>query len=317
VEFLPDAPGPAEPGVDPLAPASGPRIVFRSAFWLDLQHFLRAEARRAARGEPGRLAEERLSGQERAAWHAALEAQADLAGRDLLQDAELVRIDAELADLEESARPPATLPPALRAALEAAAPVHRRYAWPERDRAARAWIRAVQPPVERVADVVLDGIAVSFQAPWPGRPLLVVVTPDVGPRSAYTTELAPAGFCGLARMAPTPPGGGAAAVECVFHEAAHVLDGVLVARVEQAALARGGGSPPGLCHALLFLTAGVWAERALGQAGPYRSDLERLHGPWVPALARHWEPYLAGREEAGSLAEALDALLAQGPDEAP
>src|SRR5262245_40790111 len=69
-----------------------PRFVFQSHAWVNLHHFLRAEARRQARGAELDLPLAELGDAERAAWTAALAAYRDLARRDLLFDPELVRI---------------------------------------------------------------------------------------------------------------------------------------------------------------------------------------------------------------------------------
>ena len=167
-------------------------------------------------------------------------------------------------------------------------------------------IARTRPAVERLAARVTDDVAAACARGWPAQPILVDVTPDTGPDLAYTTNTAPPGFAGLATLNPSVAGGSPAAIECVFHEAAHVIDATFARWVEEESARQGVAPPPELWHALLFYTAGELTRRALGEAGTFRADLAQGFAADLPALDEHWLPYLDGRE---SLAVALREVV--------
>ena len=275
---------------------SRPRFVFQNGFWVNLHHFLRAEARRQERGAELALALATLDEEEREAWMRALDRYRPVAQRSLLFDEEMVRLHVALASGGGSGALPGGLAdPELGAALEAAAPVFREHVWPARARANDEWIERTRPEIERLELQVTDALAAAHQLEWPAQPILVDVTPETGPNAAYTTSTAPPGFAGLATINPSIAAGSADAIECVFHEAAHVLDATLVRWVEEECARQGVPVPRDLWHALLFYTAGELTARALGEAGTYRADLEQIFPAFLSALDAHWRPYLDGR----------------------
>jgi hypothetical protein len=281
--------------------------VFQSHFWVNLHHGLRAEARRAGRGEEPRSAGAGLSAEERATWDRALEVYRPLAAKSLLFDEGLVRMHAALAQVQgDGLLPPGVVDSELAAALDAAAPIFRAHVWPARRRENERWIEGTRPIVERLAGDVTDDLAAAYRLAWPAEPILVDVTADTGPDLAYTTNVAPPGFAGLAAINPSVAGGSAAAIECVFHEASHVVDGALVRAVEEASARVGVAPPRELWHALLFYTSGFCTARALGREGTYRADLTRGFPECLPALDVHWLPYLEGT---GPFEAALDGLV--------
>lgn len=272
-----------------------PRFVFQNNCWSNLHHFLRAEARRRARGAELEQPLEELGAEEREPWLRALEVYRPLAQRSLLFDEGMVRVHVALAGLGADEPPPhELLGLELAGALEGAAPVFRARVWPARARGNDEWIERTRPAVERIAAEVTDALAGACQLAWPRAPILIDVTPETGPDLAYTTSSAPPGFAGLATINPSVAAGSPAAIECVFHEAAHVLDAELVRWVEEESARQGVEPPEDLWHALLFYNAGVFTARALGEAGTYREDLERGFRAFLPALDEAWQPYLEG-----------------------
>ncbi len=283
-----------------------PRFVFQNSFWVDLHHFLRAEARRQARGEELRVSGGELHDEQRAAWARALEPYRDLARRSLLFDEELVRINAALAGVGDADVLPAGIVPGeLARALETAAPIHRAHAWPERRSENAAWIEGARSELEPHAVALTDAVANAYRVRWPEAPILVDVTRDTGRDLAYTTQVAPSGYAGLVTIRPLA-GDTALVVEYLLHEASHVVDEVLTRWVDEESARQGFASPPDLWHAILFYTAGELTRRELGQAGTFREDLERGFPAYLPALDRHWRPYLDG---ASPLEAALHGLV--------
>jgi len=279
--------------VAPQPPEARPRFVFQSHFWVNLHHFLRAEARRRERGVEPLQQLAPLAREEREAWTRALDVYRPLAQRSLLFDENMVAIHVALAaaDGEET---PELVGFELAAALDDAAPIFRAHLWSARARANDEWIARTRPTVERLAAEVTEALAAAHELAWPAEPILVDVTPETGPNLAYTTNRAPPGFAGLTAIDPSVAGGSPAAVECVFHEAAHVLDATLVRWVEEESARQGRATPRDLWHAILFYTAGELSRRALGQAGTYREDLLRGFPHCLPALDAYWRPYLDG-----------------------
>src|SRR5260370_651352 len=108
------------------ATARNSHFRFQNNFWVNLHHFVRAEARRRALGAAPVLALASLSDSERVAWTAALDAYAELANKSLIFDSGLVAINNALAIRQDEARLPARLiDPAVTVALNRAAPVFR------------------------------------------------------------------------------------------------------------------------------------------------------------------------------------------------
>jgi len=276
--------------------APRPAFVLQNSPWVNLHHFLRAEARRAARGAAPELALERLDARERAAWGAALAAYRGLAPRDLLHDEGMVVLNVALAGVGAAAALPAgLLEPALQAHLAAAAPVYRRHAWPAHARANAAWIADLAPLVAAHGAELTAALAQAYRCAWPAEPILVDPSHERGPVLAYTTRVAPPGFAGHVTIDPGAANRGAMGFECLAHEASHVVDEVLVGWIEAESARQGRTPPPELWHALLFFTSGVVAERVLGRAGTYARDVEEGYSAYHEALERHWRPYLEGR----------------------
>jgi hypothetical protein len=287
--------------------APAPRFVFRSSFWVNLHHFLRAEARRQGRGAELVQPLDSLAAPEREVWTAALDAYRPLAGRSLLFDQDLVRLHVALAGIDgEGELPPGLVGAELSRALNGAAPVFRARHWAARARTNYEWIARTRPAVERLGVRVTDALAAAHQRAWPAHPVLVGVTSETGPDLAYTTSAAPPGFCGLTAINPSVAPGSPEAIECVFHEAAHVLDATLVRWVEEESARQGVEPPDDLWHAMLFYTAGELSARALGRPGTYRADLEQGFAAYLPALDACWKPYLDGELP---LADALCELV--------
>ncbi len=124
-------------------------FTLQSNFWVNLHHFVRV----VARGMP---AEGALTADERAVWDKAVETYRQrYVNRDLLFDDGMVAIKETLRQVPNNALPPEIAgEPELRATLIAAAPVYRKYWWPEHDAANRAWIAAVEPLIERYGSKV-------------------------------------------------------------------------------------------------------------------------------------------------------------------
>jgi len=287
--------------------SDGPRFVFQDSFWVNLHHFLRAEARRDGRGAALVLPVESLAADEKSAWRAALAAYGELAQKNLLFDDELVGINVTLAGAGEPRElPRGLLTPELTGALNGAAPVYRAHVWPEQERRNDAWIAATEPLVAEHAAMLTAALASAYGVEWPALPILVDPCSESGPFMAYTTSAAPPGFAGHIVIAPSDANRGPVAFECIAHEASHVVDAALTRMIDDESARQGVAAPPELWHALLFFTSGFVAERVLGEAGTYRTDVTAGYPAYSGALEKEWQPYLERRV---TLEEALMQLV--------
>jgi len=308
-----------------------PVFEFHSGFWVNLHHFLYEQGRlreqrplfRSGTASTAPSASQRESSltpsigltldtalrdpAAAAAWGAALDYYASaLAGRDLLFDGDMVAINRRLSELEaEPDLHTAGLRPELMVALERAAPVYRAHAWPEHDRANRAWVAAVTPLVQQLGALLAKQLAAVYHAQWPTGRIRVDVAVYGGPLGAYTS-LDP---LHVTISSTEPRNQGPAALEMLFHEASHGLAGAVRDGIARECRARNKPIPRDLWHALLFYTTGEIVKRAFslseipaghspGQYMPYAYRYGLYARGWENyqrVLERHWQPYLDGK----------------------
>jgi hypothetical protein len=284
--------------------AATQRFELRSDPRVDLHHFLIAWASADA-GEWPRYATpvvERetwrllLDEDEQRAWSAALEAYNSAVDRSFVFDTGFVAVRDWAAGVATREGIPAA-DRRLADAVEAALPIYRRHWWPAHDARNRAWIESVAPSLAASEDEVIPRLEAAYGGRWPEARIpvdVVVYANDVG---AYSTG---------GRL--TLSSGDAdnhmpQALELVYHEASHVdpLEGPLRTGLAAAFQAAGGVAPDRLWHDMIFYTTGevvrlVLAEHGqsgykhYGEYGVYRRG-ERWSVE-LPALERHWRPYL-------------------------
>jgi hypothetical protein len=318
-------------------------LEFHSGFWINLHHFLYAEARLRA-GEslvegggataPSIAFENDPSPQ----WTTALDYYAaHFIHRDLLLDYQLVAIEDALTQFEacpdltgrSSTSCNAGLPAQLAAVLERAAPNYRARWWPQHDRQNRIWIASVAPLIRELGTTLSTDLAGIYKSAWPAAPIPVDVAIYAGPFGAYTS-LDPVHITvSSADLRNT----GLEGFEVVFHEASHSLAAPVSDLIIADCRALNKPVPRDLWHALLFYTTGVLVERALGSmqpassSGANRSSGTALASPtYVPyairnglyerdwqayqsALVQAWQPYLDGHASfRGAILNLVQAL---------
>jgi hypothetical protein len=262
---------------------------FQSNFWVNLHHFVRAEARRRMVGQvpllPGLPA-------------SALEAYSEAAKESLIFDGRLIRINNVLSAVSGDTLPKGLVELQIEAALKAAAPVYRAALWERHRHDNEAWIDSHAPLIRQHAAAMIRALTATYHVTWPDGPILVDLASETGPNEAYTTG-GPSGTAGHTVIAPLKTADPDMAFELIFHEASHTVDDQIMKRLE-----REGKPPRDLWHALIFFTAGTLAQRELGQADDpaYQPYAYRYHlydkGDWPPlrtALERDWRPYLEGK----------------------
>jgi hypothetical protein len=231
---------------------------FNSNFWLNMHHFLRV----VARGYPVKAD---MTPTERAAWEKAVEVyRNDYAKRDLLFDEGMLAIKTALrsangrASLEGVA-----IDPALRATMEEAAPIYRRYFWPEHDAANRSWIENATRLVGEHGARIAPRVAGAYGEPWPSEPVPVDLSVSAGASGAYTTHPPHSTIASM----DDPQNRGLASLEIVFHEASHQWGRRLSKGIAEAAEQQGKQVPRGLWHAVLFYNAGEITRQVLAADG--------------------------------------------------
>jgi hypothetical protein len=296
-------------------------------FWLNLHHFLYAlglaEAKSPDASRPPLAGAsqdmnrglQRLSEDERNMWAAVVAEYAAKWSRTLPSTepgAAIPRALAAVGDAPTLATA-TTLDPALRAALERAAPIYRKAWWTSHRDGNRAWQSQIDALLDRYGNIVRDYLTRAYATEWPQGGRVIRVSAYTMWAGAYS--LVNGGLIVVSSVDPTAQG--LAGLEAVFHEALHQWDPQTFGALGEQARRLSVTVPSDLPHAMIFYTAG----EAIRRVSPdYVPAVERL-GIWqvnlsgasLPAsrlkqpLLETWKPYLDGR---GSRNEALAALLA-------
>ena len=242
-----------------------------SDFWLNLHHFLyvSAWARRADTPAQRRLAMPlsaddgvAMTDEERATWDAAVSYyDHELASKDLLFDDGLTAINNSLAGAKTLTG--LSLAADHRRFLEAAAPIYRRYWWPQHDAANRAWIADVARRTAPVAPQIIDRLTSLYGVKWFETPVRVDVVRVGKSQGAYTTVIPRVHI--IVASADASYAGWAGA-EMLFHESSHGLIQNVRAAVDQAMTAV-GKNPRDLWHVVLFYITGEVTRQTLAARG--------------------------------------------------
>jgi hypothetical protein len=253
----------------PVAEVEGLRMF--SDFWLNLHHFLyvSAWARRAHTPGQRRLAMPlpadngvAMTDEERATWDAAVSYyDHELASKDLLFDDGLTAINNSLAGARRLTG--LSLADDHRRFLEAAAPIYRRYWWPQHDAANRAWITDVARQSAPVAPQIIDRLTSLYGIKWFDKPVRVDVVRVGKSQGAYTAVVPRVHIIVASADASYA---GRAGTEMLFHESSHGLIQNVRAAVDQA-MAAVGKNPRDLWHVVLFYITGEVMRQTLAARG--------------------------------------------------
>jgi hypothetical protein len=277
-----------------------PLFSFHSNAWLNLHHFVRANAR-------GGPAPTGLTPDEQKQWAAGVEFYKPYAARDVLRDNGMVAIASALRGAEgKTTLDGISIDPALKSMLERLMPIYRTHWWLQHDRVNREWITAIMPLVGRHGAAISQSLTRVYGTTWPADPMHVDLSVVAGPVGAFSVN----GHITISSSDPSYRG--YAGLEMVFHEASHEFDSGLIEPVTRIAAEQKIAVPPQLWHAVLFYTAGEVTRRELnangidytlfGGVGLY----DNLCGAGCLAKIReHWTPHLDGTR---SIPEALSGL---------
>lgn len=306
------------PALGVAAPA--PRFELRSAFLLNLHHFLLHAARRDPALAKLAWTEEPTAAERQALAAAVAHHRDAYADRHPLDDEMLAAQKTALACAADGWRSAAGfgLPRPLVDALDGAAPAYARCLWPGHDAGNRRWI-AVASALDEAHGAAIAERLQRRLGPHPLRaPLRVDVVWLTGTfEGAYTSDAPPHAVMPSAR----PDYQGLASLEMLHHEAGHTgaVDGVIaLIEAELARKARTGADM--LWHAIQFHTVGETTREVLAAAGigyrPYAEQgglFERAPGwnLYVPLLRTHWQAWVDGRiGQAEAIARMVAALPA-------
>ena len=299
-------------------PRPGLRFDFHSSFLLNLHHVLYDAAR-----HPGKLDQlpwtqppgdaEMAALRESVAFYAA-----HLASRDLLFDDGLRDVKHALAAADDAREDPRGLglPPELADALARAAPAYARCLWRAQDAANRAWVARVSVLEARYGGAIEPRLERAFGHAFPARIRDDVVVDTGTFQGAYTDEPPPQTVIPSGRADYD----GDAALEMIWHEAAHAIAGDgLEQAVDAAARAAHRPAPEGLWHAAHFYAVGAVVQDVLKAGGvdyvPYATKKGLYARAWpqyLPLLRTDWQDWLDGRTSMEAALRAMIAALAAG-----
>lgn len=158
------------------------------------------------------------------------------------------------------------LPPALAAVLARAAPAYARTIWPLHDSANRGWIRQASALDTVFGPQIETAIERHMHHAFPATPARVDVVFHTGDRKgAYTSDDDP--------MQTVMPSGradyqGLAALEMLYHEAAHMrVNAAVIDAINASLKAAGRPEDRALWHAVHFYTVGESVKTALKARG--------------------------------------------------
>lgn len=262
---------------------------------------------------------------ERAAWteavdfYAAIVAPSGFLGREQIFTRLSLAGIARLSDFSNAAdRRFVEITASMRAA---SAPAYERCRWSAQDAVNRRWIADLGVLLERHEKALGERFSRVFATPWAALPFRVDVVETFIAFGGNAQNLNPPGLHILvSRTAPTTQG--PAALETVFHEAAHFLmggGGAVPTALRAAVKELGRPEFRDIEHAVQFYLVGEEMRRSLAQAGiAYETHIEGFYrqGSYSAqlraALEQSWGPVVEGRrtvqEAATTFIRALHAL---------
>ncbi len=302
-----------------VAQTATDRFEFHSAFWVNLHHFLHCRARVAKGLDRGRDSVEgaaqdagaidTLDPEERAGFDEALEWYSDnLAKKDILFD-EGLRETTQALVLRESADSPRGpgVGDDVAAALEHAAPAYKKAWWSAHDAGNRAWLKAAEPLLEKEAAGIAAKLAKVYGVEWPVH-LRVDLVPWANWAGAYTVN----GPNRVTLGTRSPGNAELYAIESLFHEASHVMEGPLGDALAASSKKHDVTPPKDLWHVVIFFTAGELVRELHPEHVPYAQKFglyQRVPG-WQAQRAlceEFWSDVIDGK---ATREDAIDKMVA-------
>lgn len=288
------------------------RFALHSDPWINLHHFLYQWARaeeglgegRAAVAVPERDELRRLDMNSRARWRASLGFYREhVSGLDHFDEGMQKQKASLLKLMGNTEATPRAHIDGIDAALVNAMPLYLEQWWPAHQKANAGWARRVAPLLMRHEDDFVELLARVYGTAWPTAPIRIDLSAYANSRAGYTAG-------GHTVMFTTDPGNqGRYGFEMLLHEVQHARAIRGVARDELAERFRAAGrkTPANLWHAMIFATAGAFAESTAAKDGVSHEAYWRREGfaefaGWgraIAAIEAHWLPVIAGDLERG------------------
>jgi len=198
-------------------------------------------------------------------------------------------------------------------ARDDAGPAYRACKWSTQDAANRAWVGRLEPLLRTHANGVAEQLPKLFQTAWRNLPFRVDVVDYVGFANGNSASERSGRFHILVSSTHADSEG-LAALELVFHEAAHYLaqpGGPLSNALNGAAKTAGVTLPRDILHQVHFFIAGEAVRRSFQRAGqsytPYLYAKRMFSEGFRNAVGRIWPAYIDGSR---TLDEAAAELVA-------
>lgn len=297
---------------------SAPLFYLRNGFWINLHHFLYAQALAQSTTANSRWVSSAQDAIKKApctpfkskdaakTWEDATRFYAmNYAFRDMLRDRDFAHLN-DLLGAAGDERLAADLPAALKNELENVAPVYRQACWENHRKLNQAWIDSLQPLLAAHAASIASRLTKIYETNWPAEPLPVDVVVYANWAGAYT---APPHITVGSADGPS----GSSELETIFHEALHTMDQHMIQDLS-AAFARNHSQAYDLDHVMIFFTAGFVTKRELRESDSnyepfaYREGMYKRVKYWdqdEAALRKYWQPFLEGKT---TRTEALDRV---------
>lgn len=295
---------------------------FRNGFWINLHHFLYAEALAQAKSGNARWisssqaavklapCEAFSSSQAKQGWDNAVKFYSgNYASRDMLFDHDFAHFNDLLGEAADGKELPDELPADLKSALQQAAPAYRESCWPNHRKLNQAWIDSLRPLLEAHGQDMADRLTKIFDTQWPAQPIPADVVVYANWAGAYTVSSPPHITVGSVGDDP-----GDAQLEVIFHEALHTMDQNMDRDLTAAFSADHAEMPRNFDHVVIFFTAGFVTKTEVRATDPgfepyaYRKGMYKRVPYWSEdetALRTYWQPYLEGKQQRQTALERL------------
>lgn len=297
---------------------------FRNGFWINLHHYLYAEAlaksdssdASVARDAIQRAACPAMNDEQRAAFQPAVDFYAaHYVKLNWLFDSDMRRLNDAMGDAGDTAELPAGLPPDLVQVLQRAAPAYRQSCWPKQQRANAQWIADMQPLLARYGDRIAKRLADIYRSPWPHPTVDVVSFSNWAGAYTYDEHITVTSL--------HPDYQQHSGLEMIFHESSHAFAPVLFDEFKAAFAANKATMPRDFDHVVIFYTAGLVTKQVLAKVDPHyelvgdRLGIFRRIPRWAAAeavLDRYWRPYLEGKSSRdAAVAQVAHAICCESP----
>lgn len=172
---------------------------FRNGFWINLHHYLYAQALAGAESvRTPRLKSsaadairnapcQAIPTAQQPAWQQAVKFYAtNYISKEWLFDDEMQRLNDLLGSAADSDSPPAGLPPELEKVLKTAAPIYRKSCWPAHKQANAEWLRSLQARLAQHGPALAARLTQLYDAKWPA--IVVDVVSYANWAGAYTYD---------------------------------------------------------------------------------------------------------------------------------